>query len=296
MLKHLNDKVAHAFRVVVLGSNGFVGSHIVRQLKKEGVETLALSRKEVNLLSLDADTQLLNVVKENDVLVIVSALAPCKNNEMLMDNLRMIQSACKVIEKVAFSQIVYISSDAVYADDVTLASESSNASPSSFHGMMHLARELMLKNSVKKTPLAILRATLLYGLEDPHNGYGPNRFRRLADKNEKIVLFGNGEEKRDHVFIEDVAKIVSLAIAHRSEGMLNIATGESHSFRETAEEAVSVLQATSIIEATPRQNPITHRHFDISDCQKAFPTFHYVSFKDGFKQVVQKQKATAEVA
>ena len=35
------------------------------------------------------------------------------------------------------------------------------------------------------------------------------------------------------------------------------------------------------IRATPRQNPITHRHFDIVDCLKAFPDFHYISLRDG---------------
>ena len=29
-------------------------------------------------------------------------------------------------------------------------------------------------------PVGILRPTLVYGANDPHNGYGPNRFRRLA--------------------------------------------------------------------------------------------------------------------
>jgi nucleoside-diphosphate-sugar epimerase len=37
---------------------------------------------------------------------------------------------------------------------------------------------------------------------DPHNGYGPNRFRRLAAGGEEIVLFGEGEERRDHVQVE----------------------------------------------------------------------------------------------
>ena len=37
---------------------------------------------------------------------------------------------------------------------------------------MHLARELMLKATVK-APLAVVRSTLIYGEGDPHNGYDP---------------------------------------------------------------------------------------------------------------------------
>ena len=83
-------------------------------------------------------------------------------------------------------------------------------------------------------------ADLIYGAKDPHNGYGPNRFRRLAAKGEAITLFGEGEEKRDHVHIADVAALVSAALHHRSTGMLNIATGKSTSFREVAEMIVAL--------------------------------------------------------
>ncbi len=293
MLKHLNEKSTKPARVVVLGSHGFVGSHIMHQLKQEGINTLGLSRNEVDLLSSDASSVLLSYLKPEDVLVIVSAIAPCKNNAQLIDNLKMIQSAATAIEKVALSQVIYISSDAVYADDVSLATETAKQQPSSLHGMMHSVRELMLKTTVGKTPLAILRPSLLYGLADPHNGYGPNRFRRLAEENKTITLFGNGEEKRDHIFIEDVAKIVSLVIQHRSEGTLNIATGESPSFRETAELIVSLTGNSVEIQATPRQNPITHRHFDITACYQAFPNFHYTSFKDGVMHMLHK---VAEIA
>src|SRR6202035_3325660 len=109
--------------------------------------------------------------------------------------------------------------------------------PVSMHGTMHLARELMLKATIKP-PLGIVRSTLIYGAGDPHNGYGPNRFRRLAAKGEEIVLFGEGEECRDHVFIDDVAEIVARILYLRSRGTLNVATGTVHSFRVIAEKVV----------------------------------------------------------
>jgi nucleoside-diphosphate-sugar epimerase len=91
----------------------------------------------------------------------------------------------------------------------------------------------MLKATVK-APLAVVRSTLIYGSGDPHNGYGPNRFRRLADAGQEIVLFGEGEERRDHVLVDDVAEIVCRVIERRSQGTLNIATGEVMSFRAIA--------------------------------------------------------------
>ena len=54
------------------------------------------------------------------------------------------------------------------------------------------------------------------------------------------MLFGEGEERRDHVYIDDVAEIIARALKHRSVGALNIATGEVHSFRDLAEQAVAI--------------------------------------------------------
>jgi nucleoside-diphosphate-sugar epimerase len=165
--------------------------------------------------------------------------------------------------------------------------ERSCQQPSSLHGAMHLAREIMLRTTLK-LPLAILRPTLIYGAKDPHNGYGPNRFRRLAAKGETITLFGEGEEKRDHVHVDDVAALVSAVLQHRSTGTLNIATGRSASFREVAE-IIATLSSRSVeIRGTPRQNPITHRHFDITDCLKAFPEFHYIPLRDGLARVAKE--------
>lgn len=293
MLKHLNENSKAPNRVVVLGAHGFVGSHIVKQLQNEGLNVKGVTRKEVNLLEDDASSQLLNILNPDDSLVIVSAIAPCKNNALLLDNLRMMHAVTSIFEKVALAHVVYISSDAVYADDVSLATENSNMQPSSLHGMMHSARELMLKTAVGKTPLAILRPSLLYGLNDPHNGYGPNRFRRLIEENKTITLFGEGEEMRDHIYIEDVAKVVSLTLQHRSQGALNIATGRSLSFREIAEKLVEFSKKKVEIQGTPRQNPITYRHFDITACHEAFPKFHYTSFEVGMTYLFEKEKEFA---
>ena len=111
--------------------------------------------------------------------------------------------------------------------------------PESLHGVMHLAREIMFRSEIA-APLVTLRPTLIYGAGDPHNGYGPNRFRRLAAKGEPIVLFGKGEERRDHVLIDDVAELAARVIYRRSTGALNVATGVVTGFRDIAEAVVAL--------------------------------------------------------
>lgn len=294
MLVHLNKQPISPKRVVILGAKGFVASHIALNLRTAGINVLALSKNEVDLLSDQGSAKLLEYLQPNDALVIVSAIAPCKTTETLLQNIRMIQAVEMALSKIALSHVVYISSDAVYADSVSLTTEDSMVQPSSLHGMMHAVRELMLKLALgDKTPLAILRPSLLYGMEDPHNGYGPNRFRRLVLENKPITMFGEGEEKRDHIYIKDVAAIVNLVLCHRSSGVLNIATGESISFRNTAEYIYKHLDEKPNIQGTARQNPVTHKYFDIAACYKAFPEFHYHSYQEGIAKVLASVKESA---
>jgi nucleoside-diphosphate-sugar epimerase len=280
MLEHLHGEPNKPRRVVVIGAGGFVGGAIAADLTRDGVPIVALTRKEVDLLADGAAGLLATRLDGEDSVVFVSALAPARTSAMLIQNLRMAEAVGQALSSRPAAHLVYVSSDAVYADDANPVTERSCCQPSSLHGMMHAARELMLKSDVK-TPLAILRPSLLYGARDPHNGYGPNRFRRLAENGEAITLFGEGEERRDHVYIEDVARLVSLVLAHRSRGTLNIATGVSTSFRHIAEQVVALVGKPVEIRGAPRQNPITHRHFDIADCLKAFPRFRYTPLHQG---------------
>jgi UDP-glucose 4-epimerase len=287
VLEHSSPIRKAPSRVVVIGAGGFVGSAICTRLAADKVPVLALTRNELDLLKPEAAATLQRLLRADDSVLFVSALAPTRNNAMLIDNLRMAEAVCAALATQPVGHLVYVSSDAVYSDDVNPVTERSCQQPSSLHGVMHLAREIMLRAALK-LPLAILRPTLIYGAKDPHNGYGPNRFRRLAAKGEAITLFGEGEEKRDHILVDDAAALASAVLHHRSKGVLNIATGRSASFREVAEMVVALSPRPVEIRGTPRQNPITHRHFDITDCLKAFPEFHYVPLRDGLARAAKE--------
>jgi UDP-glucose 4-epimerase len=292
MLQHTHPTARSPARVVVIGSGGFIGGAIVRRLQQANVAAIGLGRAEVDLLDAQAANRLAARLKADDAVAMVSACAPCKTPAMMVDNIRMMGAVCEALATRPVSHIVYISSDAVYADGPLPLSESSSAAPTSLHGAMHLAREQMLAVAAEDTPLAILRPTLVYGAGDPHNGYGPNRFRRLANRGERIVLFGAGEERRDHVLVDDIAEIVLRVLQHRSAGILNIATGTVASFRALAEQVISLAPQQVAIEPTPRNGPMPHggyRPFDPAVTAKAFPDFRYTPLAEGLAQAQRKE-------
>jgi UDP-glucose 4-epimerase len=283
MLRHLNSGPALPERIVVIGAAGFIGGALARRLAAANAPALGLTRKEVDLQRPHATKQLAAILQPGDAVVAVAARAPCKDVGLMIENMIIAKTMIDALSAVAVAHVVNISSDAVYADGPLPLTEGSPTAPTSLHGAMHLVREIAFSSALK-SPLAILRPSLLYGIEDPHNGYGPNRFRRLANEGKDIVLFGEGEERRDHVLIEDVAELIFRVLQRRSAGTLNIATGETHSFRDIAERIVAATPRRVAIKSSPRNGPMPHngyRPFDIAACRAAFPDFNFTPISDG---------------
>lgn len=291
MLTNINSLPINPSRVIVLGGNGFIGNAILSRFQESGIEVEGLGRPNFDLLAPQADQKLANFLRTDDVLIFVSAKAPCRNTVSLIENLQMAQVVIAALKLQKINHLIYISSDAVYRDSDKPIDEYSCAEPGSIHGVMHLAREVALKNELD-LPLAIIRPTLVYGLKDPHNGYGPNSFQRLAIKNEDITLFGEGEELRDHVYVDDIAKLVYLVACHKSIGIVNAVSGQIVSFRKLAEFIAGKNKSCGVIKATPRTGNMPHdgyREFKTSLACKLFPNFGFLSWAEGLSIVHQNQ-------
>ncbi|MFN8391604.1 MAG: NAD-dependent epimerase/dehydratase family protein [Bdellovibrionota bacterium] len=274
-------------RMVILGSRGFVGKNLEAKTRELGWATKALSSRDLDLLSEDAGTKLGEALNSEDTLVFISALTPDKGRDRktLLKNLAMADAVCEAIEAHPCAHVVYISSDAVYDDAAHPVRETSACNPSSFHGVMHLARERMLAESCKKagTPLLIVRPCAIYGAGDTHNSYGPNRFLKTALEKNEISLTGQGEEQRDHLFIDDLISLITELVSRKATGVVNAASGSALSFGEVAASIKGLMTEVKIVNQ-PRQSPVTHRHFDITELLRNFPAFRMTPFGEGIKK------------
>lgn len=277
-------------RLVIIGGSGFVGKNLGNYLTEKNISVISLNSKECNLLDEKSSQKLSSIIKEDDVVVFASALTPDKGKDehAFMKNVSMAYNSVAFFEKTKCTQFIYISSDAVYGDEFNPIKESTPATAPSLYGMAHRSREMIFESATlkAKTPYLILRPCALYGLGDTHNSYGPNRFIKTAKLEKKISLFGEGKEKRDHLYIFDFCSIIYQAVLNSTVGVLNACTGTSVSFFEVA--SILKNEIPDIEIHTSKQNGgVIHRHFDATMIKKEFSKITFTSLKDGISQILE---------
>ncbi len=229
----------------------------------------------MDLLDANSVSQLQNLVNHDDKLVIVSAIAPCKNVQMFKDNLSIIENLCSALSLILPKYVMNVSSDAVYPDTKDLIDESLNPTPNTFHGLMHLTREVAL-NQIGLPKVCHVRPTLVFGPGDPHNGYGPNQFIRKALNHQAIRLYGAGEELRDHIFIDDLIDLMHGLLEKETGGVFNAVSGKTSSFLEITQIINSLFPGGITVEYEARKMPMPHqgyRAFDDSKLRLVIPGF-----------------------
>ncbi len=272
----------------MIGAAGFVGRAVSDTLAATGANVLRLSRAEVDLDADSATARLVDSLKSGDCVVIAAVKVPCRTSDMVVHNLAMMARIANALKARPVDHVVYVSSDAVYADSTGPLAEASFKGPENLYGIMQLTREIMLRDAVPASSLTFVRPTMIYGAADPHGGYGPNQYFRLARANKDIVLFGEGEERRDHVFIGDVAEIIARIVRQRSIGAINVASGAVHSFRAIAEQVAALHDNRIRVTGTKRNGPMPHggyRPFDIGAIGAAFPDLRMTQLPQGVERL-----------
>ncbi len=272
---------------MLLGGSGFLGRATEVRLRQAGVPVLPVSSRGIDLSSPSAPDALRRILRAGDVLVFLSAITRDKGRdaEVFLRNCAMGAHVAASINP-SLAQVIYVSSDAVYGltSDLPI-SERTPAAPDDLYGAMHRARELMVAGASAAcgVPCSVLRPTMVYGPGDTHGSYGPNRFFRTASTG-SVSLFGDGEERRDFVHIDDAAEIIARTVAQPVAGVLNVATGRSWTFAAVAEMVVAVCPMQVSVLRQPRVMPVAHRDFASEATAQVFPDFRYMPLAEGIRR------------
>lgn len=277
--------------VVLLGATGFLGKAIADRLATTGAKVHGFNSKTLNLTDPAALSVLDDLAGPNTTLIFASAVTPDKGRtvDALDANLKMVLNVGRYLEGHPFRKVVYVSSDAVYPMSDEVVSESSAVEPGDFYALAKYSGEVVLANvcGAAKIPLVIVRPTGVYGAGDTHNSYGPNRFLTQIQNDKKLSMFGEGEDIRDHVYVDDVAAATVELAASDATGLFNLASGESRTFGSIVEQLQALVPDAFEVVKLPKSGGASRRNFDIGRLREAVPGLKLTPFAEGLRKMVE---------
>lgn len=277
---------------MLLGSTGFLGRWIFNLFREDGIEVCGYGSTDIDLQRPEMLEKLEGQFDTGTVLVFASALTPEKGTtlDVFRHNLAMGLNIARYLETHPVGLCVYISSDAVYPFSSNPVTEETPIDPANLYGLGKYVAEQALHHvsKARDIPLLNLRLTALYGPGDTHMSYGPNLFLRSLVREGAVRIFGGGEEKRDHLYVKDAARLIRQLIEKKTTGTFNLATGVSWSFAEVVQILERVVSVPFERTSLPRKVPITHRHFDVARLFLQVPRFQFTPLMEGLQECYQQ--------
>lgn len=290
-------------RCVVLGASGLVGRHLMARLGQDrpDLELLGFSRQGLDLEAPDAVMRLQGVVDAQTAVIFCSGLTRQHGDTLqtLERNLKMVLSVCRALEHAPPGQLLYLSSSAVYGEDIHLVGidEETPVNPRTYYGISKYSAERMLWKSLgEKTSLTLLRPPALYGPGDVSRAYGPSQFFDAAQNRRPLTLWGDGQELREFVLINDLVDILLGLLQQPLEGVLNPVSGHSVTFLEMIGWIERRLGRALERQERPRSKEKVDHVFTGARLKSHFPDFRFHSLEEGLELSWQALNSPASTA
>jgi len=307
-------------RILVTGAAGFIASHIIEELLNATKVTHVLgidnfqSGKESNLKHnldndkfsfLEADIRdadrMFKLSKDYEAIIHHAALisVPLSIDEPVLTEDINVKGTINLLEacrKNNIKSFAYASSSAVYGDCAqTPLNESFNGNMLSPYAISKLANEhyANLYSRLYGISTTGFRYFNVFGeRQDPNGAYAAviPKFIDAQNKGERPIIFGDGEQTRDFIYVKEIAKMnahVALQEPLEQSIVCNLAYGKGISVNELYKRISEEMNfGENPIYKEERKGDIKHSVANIDEIRKRLLFNPQYDFNQGLKQTI----------
>lgn len=269
-------------RALVTGGAGFIGSNLALALQKQGHEVVVLDNflnsSFRNLEGFEGEVIAEDITKADfskfnaDIIFHQAAITDTTvkdHNLMMSVNV----SALKRIIKHCMHkdiQLVYASSAAVYGNIPGPQKEEDAGKPNNLYGFSKWIGDCVAKKYMDECTITGLRYFNVFGPREACKGKMASMIYQLYLQmiaGSKPRIFKSGEQKRDHIYVEDVVAANLCAMKAKKSCIVNVGTGLATSFNTIISELNKALGTD--LETDYFDNPYTGSYQDFTQADLA---------------------------
>ena len=234
--------------ILITGGAGFIGSNLSEYLLKKGFNVIViddLSTGKIKNISNNRikfykrnvlDINKINFKTNIDIVVHLAAKAEIliskdKEDIYAKSNLDALQSLLNFTSQNKIKKFIFASSASIYGDTMNKKiNENFRSDPKHFYAYTKLIGEKMIINysKINKFDYTIFRFFNIYG---KNSVAVVAKFIAQKLQNKRITIFGNGQQKRDFLHIDDLNYAIhqSIKIKKSNNQIYNLGSGKSES-------------------------------------------------------------------
>jgi len=306
---NLNNK-----KILVTGGNGFLGSHVINELKKRGVKNEDITIPRSKKCDLRIKKNVTSAVKDKDIVIHLAAVcggigANMKSpGSFYYDNALMGLQMIHESWKAGVEKFVAIGTICAYPRNTPIPFKEENlwnGYPEETNAPYGLAKKMMLVQCQSYRQqygfnCIYLLPVNLYGIGDSFDLNNSHVIPALilkclnAIKNNKkeIVCWGDGSPTREFLYVEDAANGIVLATEkYNKQEPVNIGAGFEISIKELTEQIAELTGFKgNIIWDISKPNGQPRRCLDTNRAEREFGFKAETSFRDGLKKTIDWYK------
>ena len=303
-------------KILVTGSSGFIGFHLIKRLLREGHEIIGVdnhndyydvSLKELRLNSLGTenfsfykqDINKLSIPESGfDMAINLAAQAGVrvkKENEYLYEesNINGFKKFCEFCKLKGIDNVIYASSSSVYSERINgkFSENELNLVPKSKYGASKLANEQHAKQFMDISNISFLglRFFSVYGpFGRPDMAYFS--FTNSIKRNTAITLNNRGLMLRDMTYIDDIIDGICGAMIYMNNAkeqvrneIFNLGNDQPISTKELLSTIEKKLKKTTKIKHLNTNNEALMTHADITKAKNLLRYDPKVTFEKGIE-------------